>query len=475
MPFGAFASDGDSPKQGEKLNVLFLMVDDMNGYGVLEQYPDIITPNIHKFRDQCVNFVASSCASPVSVPSRTSFFSGLYPHTTGAYLNSCDGWRRNPALADPEQVESMPECFKRNGYQTWGRGKIFHSALTEGRELAMFDNRPIYQGGFGPFNDEDPYLGGSRFFQIHRWADDKDSEHPDNLNTEAAMEFFAEEHSKPFMMCLGLWKPHNPYTSPERFFNLYNDIDLPLPEGIKAKDLEDVPFLGRQLVDSLKKFKYRETAETEGVWRQFIEGYCANYSFADWNIGRVLDALDNSEYADNTLIVFCSDNGFHCGEKMRWGKGALWEQSAYAPMMFRLPKAMRESGDFEALKGVQCDTPVGLIDIYPTLVDLCGLDTPVQELDGESLRSLLADPNMKSDRVSVTSYGERYSSVRDVRYRLITYPDGEQELYDLKKDPYEWQNLAGEKKYRKVVERLEQHIPSEWEPTLGGRLEVPRK
>ncbi len=447
----------------------------MNGYGVLEQYPDIITPNIHKFRDQCVNFAASSCASPVSTPSRTSFLSGLYPHTTGGYINGCDGWIKSPMMSDPAQVESIPECFKRNGYETWGRGKTFHSKLTEGREETTYDNRPLYQGGFGPFFDDEEYLGGTRFYHIHPWADDKDSEHPDNLNVEAAMEFFAEEHSKPFLMCLGLWKPHCPYTSPERFFELYKDIDLPMPDGVKEGDLDDVPEMGRELVDSLKRFGYRGTPETEGVWRQFLEAYCANYSFADWNIGRVLDALDSSEYADNTLIVFCSDNGYHCGEKMRWEKGTLWERSAYTPMMFRLPKAMRESGNFEALKGMRCDTPVGLIDIYPTLVDLCGLESPVQSLDGETLRPLLSNPKMKSDRVSLTTYGVRFSSVRDERYRLITYPDGEQELYDLEKDPQEWSNLIGEKKYKKVVERLEKHIPTEWAETLGGRYEVPLK
>ncbi len=456
------------------LNVLFLIVDDMNGYGVLSQYPDIITPNIERFREQSINFSASSCASPVSVPSRTSFFSGLYPHNTGAYHNGCDAWTKSSSVSDTKQVESIPECFKRNGYETWGRGKTFHSPLVKGRIEETFDNRPLYQGGFGPFF-EGEYQGGNRFMAIRPWEDERDDEHPDNKNTEAAMEFFAAEHSKPFLMCLGLWKPHCPYTSPARFFELYKDIDLPIPEGVKAGDLDDVPQLGRELVDSLKRFKYRETPETEGVWREFIEAYCANYSFADWNIGRVLDALDKSQYADNTLVVFCSDNGYHCGEKLRWEKGTLWERSAYAPMMVRLPKAMREQGGFEALKGAVCETPVGLIDIYPTLVELCGLDAPVQELDGESLTPLLLKPTQKSDRVSLTTYGERYSSVRDSRYRLLTYPDGSQELYDLKKDPYEWDNIISDKSMKGVVESLEKHIPTEWTPTLGGRWEVPRK
>ena len=305
--------------------------------------------------------------------------------------------------------------------------------------------------------------------------DSKDDEHPDNKNTEAAIEFFSQQHDKPFLMCLGLWKPHCPYTSPKRFFDLYKDKKLPLPKGFKPGDLDDVPDMGRNMVDSLARFKYDGTPESETLWRQFLEAYCANNSFADWNIGRVLDALDNSPYADNTIVVFCSDNGYHCGEKLRWEKGTMWEQSAYCPMMIRLPKSMREQEKFRPNKGATCEVPVGLIDIYPTLVDLCGLTPPVQKLDGESMRSLLMNPKMKSDRINLTTYSENLSSVRDVRYRLITYPDGTQELYDLKKDPYEWKNLIGDDKYKEVVARLEKRIPTTWAKSLGGRFEVAKQ
>lgn len=474
LPSQAGTPRGGNDREGQHPNVLFLMVDDMNGYGVMERYPDIITPNLQRLRSQSVNFANNCCASPVSTPSRTSFLSGLYPHHTGGYLNGCDAWSNNPQMADPSKVETLPECFKKNGYETWGRGKTFHSPLPQERLEAMYDNRPLYQGGFGPFY-EGEYQGGTKFFAIRPWDDSKDDEHPDNKNTEAAIEFFSQQHDKPFLMCLGLWKPHCPYTSPKRFFDLYKDKKLPLPKGFKPGDLDDVPDMGRNMVDSLARFKYDGTPESETLWRQFLEAYCANNSFADWNIGRVLDALDNSPYADNTIVVFCSDNGYHCGEKLRWEKGTMWEQSAYCPMMIRLPKSMREQGKFRPNKGATCEVPVGLIDIYPTLVDLCGLTPPVQKLDGESMRSLLMNPKMKSDRINLTTYSENLSSVRDVRYRLITYPDGTQELYDLKKDPYEWKNLIGDDKYKEVVVWLEKRIPTMWAKSLGGRFEVAKQ
>lgn len=457
----------------EKLNVLFLMVDDMNGYGVLDKYPDIITPNIHKLRSQSVNFVHNCCASPVSTPSRTSFLSGLYPHNTGGYLNGCDAWTKNEQMSDSSKVETLPECFKKNGYETWGRGKTFHSPLPNDRLEAMYDNRPLYQGGFGPFYDGE-YLGGTKFFAIRPWDDDKDDDHPDNKNVEAAIDFFKAKHEKPFLMCLGLWKPHCPYTSPKRFFDLYDGKNLPLPSGFKLDDLDDVPEYGKLLVDSLNRFKYKGTENSEGIWREFIKAYCANYTFADWNIGRVLEALDNSPYADNTIVVFCSDNGYHCGEKLRWEKGTMWEQSAYAPMMIRLPESMRSSG-FSSFKGASCEVPSGLIDIYPTLVDLCGLTPPVQELDGESLRSLLLNPKSEDYRINLTTYSEHLSSVRDRRFRLITYPDGTRELYDLKNDPNEWTNLVDDERYADVIKKLSSKIPQKWTKSLGGRFEVNKK
>jgi arylsulfatase A-like enzyme len=443
----------------DRPNVIFICVDDMNGYGITDIYAPVKTPNLDRLREKSVNFTASSCPSPVSVPSRAAFFSGLYPHNTGAYINDGDPWRKSAVL---REAEAIPECFKRNGFYTWGRGKIFHAQLEEGRLDSMFDNSPVYQGGFGPFPSEENWLGGTRFYAIQPWTE-PDTVHPDVKNTDAAVAFLEQEHDKPFFLYLGLWRPHCPYNAPERFFSMYNPEEITLPEGYLEDDLDDVPFTGRQLVDSLRKF-VREGWEFEELWMKFILAYCANYSFADWNVGRVMDALENSKFKDNTIVVFCSDNGYQCGEKFRWEKGTLWEASAYSPMMIKVP----------GLKSGICQAPVSLIDIYPTLVDYCRLEEPKQTLDGRSLMPLLKKPSHSQGNISLTTYGVEYSSVRDERYRYIRYPDGTWELYDLHADRYEHNNLAGTPGCEEIISRLSAFIPADWAQSTGGRYEVPR-
>lgn len=170
-------------------DVVFIIMDDMNGYGVLNQYPVVQMPYVEKFKRESVNFTLAACASPVCTPSRASFMSGLYPHETGAYLNGCDPWRGGSILTN---TEAIPECFKRIGCETFGRGKIFHAQLAEGRQEAMFGNRPIYQGGFGPFAEEDFWSGGGRFNSIKPWTG-PDSDFPDVMNADAAIEFLRAE------------------------------------------------------------------------------------------------------------------------------------------------------------------------------------------------------------------------------------------------------------------------------------------
>lgn len=460
-------------QESDKLNVIVLMVDDMNGYGVIDEYPSVIAPNLKRLRKEGINFVANSCACPVSVPSRTSFYSGLYPHNSGAYYNASKAWIVNEDMADPTKVESIPECFKNNGYTTWGSGKIFHSQLGDGRMETSFDNK-TYSGGFGPFPDKDTNPWGTLHMSITEWDDNEDDIHPDNHTTVNAIKFLSEEHDKPFMMCIGLWRPHTPYNAPKRFFDLYDKDDLPFPEGYRDDDLDDVPFIGRELIDSLNNFqRFKRNGDLEeslDKWKQFIRGYCANYSFADWNIGRILDALEQSEYSDNTIVVFCSDNGFHCGEKYHWQKGTLWEQAAYVPLIIRLPDSMRNEYNYSSTEEIECHTPVGLIDIYPTLVDLCDLQVPPQQLDGESLRSIIDYPLESKDRKVLTTYGIKYSSVRNNQYRLLTYPDGTQELYDLINDPHEFKNIINDPQYKALIADLETMIPTQWAKDVGGNM-----
>lgn len=435
-------------------NVLFIIADDMNDYGFYNTYPGIKMPYLNTFCKSALVFNKAYCASPACIPSRAAVFSGLYPHSTGAYLNGSDPWRKAPFT----ELESMPECFKRNGYTTFGRGKLFHSEPPAERMKSMWDNE-VWGGGFGPFPSEKNQVKG-RFWGIEAFEDDQ---FPDVKNAEAAIEFLQQDHEKPFFMVYGLWRPHTPFTAPKRFYDMYDieEIKVPVPAWSKD-DLEDVPPLGRKLAEVWGE-RYEICGENNPeMWRKFVHAYCACTTFADWNAGRVIETLDNSKYADNTIVVFLSDNGYHCGEKNHWEKTTLWEQAAITPMAIRVPDMVNA--------GKRCPRPVNSLDLFPTLVDYCGLKGPQHKLEGQSLRPLIKNPQAKWDRPAITTYGEGYFSVRDDRYRYIRYPDGTEELYDHQNDLHEFENIASNPDYSKVKKHLARWIPEHWAKSLGGRL-----
>ena len=440
---------------GRRPNVVMIIADDMNDYGFYGRLPGIKMPHLSAFKRTAVTFDRACCASPACVPSRAAVFSGLYPHSTGSYRNGSHPWRKPPFT----EIEAMPECFKRNGYTTFGRGKLFHSQPEPSRRKAMWDN-DVWGGGFGPFPGEKNQLKG-KFWGCEAMEDD--GVFPDVRNAEAAIEFLQQDHNKPFFMVYGLWRPHTPFTAPKRFFDLYDpqDIEVPVPGWCKD-DMEDVPPLGRKMAEVWGE-RYELCGESDPEsWRKFVHAYCACTSFADWSAGRVIEALDESKYADNTIVVFWSDNGYHCGEKNHWEKTTLWEQSALTPLAIRLPDGRNA--------GTRCGQPVSSLDLWPTLADYCRLTPPGHALDGRSLRPLLEDPKAAWDRPAITTYGEGYFSARDERYRYIRYPDGTEELYDHQTDAGEHENLAGNPASRPVKERLKRWIPRKWATSLGGRL-----
>jgi arylsulfatase A-like enzyme len=240
---------------------------------------------------------------------------------------------------------------------------------------------------------------------------------------------------------------------------MYKDSDITLPPGYLKNDLDDIPDKGKELIDGMRALQTAGLTK-EQAWLRFLKAYCANYSFADWNLGRVLESLDKSPYAKNTIVVFCSDNGFHNGAKDHWTKSTLWEQADAVPFLIRLPNG----------KAYKCPQPITLVDIYPTLVEYCGIQAPKQKLDGQSLVSILKNPKLKSTRTALTTYGEGYSSVRSEQYRYIKYPDGSEELYDHSVDPYEHTNLASKPNMKGVIARLAAGIPTHFEKAVPSKL-----
>ncbi|WP_114778545.1 sulfatase [Botryobacter ruber] len=446
----AFRGAPDTQAPPQKPNVLFIVVDDMNMWSLLKDYPVLKVPAIEKLVSQSYVFKNAVCAAPVCVPSRASFFSGKYPHHTGVYRNGPDVWNASGLLTE---VEAMPELFKRNGYTTWGGGKTFHVKLPGTREKDMFDNQ-VFHGNYGPFE-----TGRGHWMDIKPW-EGPDTDFTDVVNADAATAFLGQQHKKPFFMYYGLYRPHSPYTAPKRFFDLYDGVKFPKPPGYVKNDLADVPPMGKDLSQGMQQLTRKGTS-LEEAWQDYLKAYCANTSFADWNLGRVLEALDKSPYAANTIVVFASDNGFHTGTKDHWTKQTLWEQADVVPFLIRLPGG----------KAYTCPQTANMIDIYPTLVEYCGLTPPKQKLDGQSLVPVLHNPEYQWNRPGLTTFGENYSSVRSERYRYIRYPDGSEELYDHQTDPYEHHNVAAKAAMKPVIAELAKAIPGRFQKSVPYKNE----
>ena len=440
-------------KKDKKPNVLFLIVDDMNNYGFYDEYPNVKMPYLDRFKETAVTFRHAYCASPICTPSRAATFSGLFPHETGVYFNGGDPWQKSKVL---QQIETLPECFKRNGYKCFGNGKLYHAKLEEGRDTLNWNNSP-YAGGFKPYPDEEHQLNG-RFWGHQAFPDE---DFPDCINADKTIDFLQKDHDKPFFCALGLWRPHSPFTCPQRFYNIYNLEAIEIPKGYLPNDLSDIDTLAQQLIDPFNRFGAVSGDENIEKWKEMIWAYLACNSFADWNIGRVIEALNKSRYADNTIVVFWSDNGYHCGEKNHWEKGTIWEQASLTPLAIRLP------GNING--GKVCREAVSLVDIYPTLVDLCKIAPPKQKLNGQNLHYLLKKTDEKRAEPALTTLGIEYSSLRNETHRYIRYSNGSEELYNHLCDPNEFYNIAKEQDSKEIIDYFRSYIPKHWKDELDGR------
>lgn len=437
-------------------NVLFIAVDDLNNWVEgLSEYTSAKTPNITRLAERGVLFTNAHCAAPACNPSRASVVTGVHPAHSGVYYNWQD-WRECSRLKD---VVTLPQHFRDNGYETLGCGKIYHAAsLSKWGTTGYLDARP-WDAYFPSKSrqlaeeltpDVIPTNGSKTMYKGYLdWAplDTEDSETGDGKIVSWATQQLARAHDKPFFLAVGIYRPHIPWYTPQQWFDKYplNRIELP---NVQADDLDDVPDVGRAMG---KSSEWQDWFVEHGKWPDAIQGYLASVSFADAMVGQLLDALDNSPHADNTAIVLWSDHGYQLGHKQHWEKFTLWEQATHVPLI------VAEPGGKNA--GKKCHRPVSLLDIYPTLSDLCGLE-PQQHLDGESLLPLLQNSKRKSDRAVVTTQGLGNHSVRSQHWRYISYADGSQELYDHRTDPDEFHNVAKQATHEDVIERLAAHVPA---------------
>lgn len=445
--------------QSSKPNVLFVVIDDLNDYmSLLQNYPGLKTPNLDKFAKTALTFKKAYCAAPVCNPSRAAFLSGVAPYRTGVYDND------NPLLASPQilQTTFLPEHFKANGYTTVTRGKIFHTVPGAERFHAMWDDDGG-KGDYGPYPTEQFIPKTVRRpinFTYQPWLG-AESDHPDNVTADFTIDRLKKSYDKPFFITCGFYKPHNPWTAPKRFFDMYPLESIEMPKVLES-DWDDLPPIAKKWADNPVDF---QALKASGHWKPIVRSYLACIAFMDWNLGRVLEALDKSSYKDNTIVCLLADNGFHMGEKKHFAKFALWEQTTHIIHMWRVPAVTP--------KGAVCQRTVNLLDIYPTLVELCGLSAPKQKLDGISIVTLLKNPAAAWDHPSITTYQEGNQAIRTEKYRYIRYSDGEEELYDETTDPREWKNIAKDLKMQALITSFRKQVETQYAPAAisKGRKE----
>ena len=442
---------GSAPAQ-DKPNVLFIAVDDLNDWiGALGGHPQSVTPNIDRLVARGVLFTNAHCAAPACNPSRVALMTGIRPSTSGVYHNR-DPWRK----AMPEAV-TLPQHFIAHGYTAIGSGKIYHGRFPDPPSWDEYWPSKTKQRPNDPLPPKRPVNGIPNTAHFD-WGpvDVSDEQMGDAQVADWVIEQLGKQHDKPFFLACGFFRPHLPWYVPRKYFDQHPLGAIKLPKVLET-DLDDIPAAGVRMArpekDHARVLKYNQ-------WHKAVQGYLASIAFTDGQVGRVLDALDRSPYRDDTIIVFWTDHGWHLGEKQHWRKFALWEEATRTPLAFIVPGLTKPNS--------RCQRPVSLVDIYPTLIDLCGLK-PRSELEGTSLEPLLTNPEADWERPALTTHGRGSHALRSERYRYIRYSDGSEELYDHKSDPMEWDNLADDPKLAQVKRELARWLPKKNAPQVSRK------
>lgn len=433
----------------EKPNILLISIDDLNDWvGCLGGHPQALTPNIDRLAKRGTLFANAHCQSSVCNPSRVSMMTGRYPHSTGVYFLSPD-LKKAPAL---DGVLTMPEHFAQNGYETLAVGKIFHTG-----DKRFFQEYGGSNGGFGP--RPKTKISQPHGHPLWDWGvyPENDADMPDAKAAAWATEKLAQEFEKPFFMGVGFYRPHVPMYAPQRWFDQHPLDAIKLPNILK-NDRDDLSDYAVNLTNLNHVSPEHDWVTSAGQWEHAVQSYLASVTFADHCLGQVLDALDASPHAKNTIVALFSDHGFHLGEKHRWAKRSLWEDGTRVPVIISAPGFT---------SGQRSDRPVELLDVFPTLLELAGLPVdPKQE--GQSVVPLMKDPEADWGYPAISSFGPGNYSVRTTRYRYIQYLDGSREFYDHQDDPNEWNNLAAKEELQETIELHAAFVPKEEYPLLPG-------
>ncbi|NIJ44837.1 arylsulfatase A-like enzyme [Wenyingzhuangia heitensis] len=438
-----------------KPNVLLIMVDDMNDWvGAFGGHPQAITPNMDALAKKSTVFKQAYCSAALCNPSRTSMLTGYQPFKTGVYGN-VEVFRQMQGF---ENTVTLPQYFAQNGYKTAASGKIFHSPRgtakvpKEGSDPGSFQTEN--KVGLGTPYPDVRFTHGINFKRAgvkgsktrsFDWgpvviADEKTN---DWKTAEYASQFLQKEHDKPFFLACGIFRPHLPLYAPKKYFDMFDEDKIQLPKVLQ-NDLEDTGKIGQNWASN----KLHAEILRNNKWKSVVKGYLASLAFADACVGHLLDNLEKSKYKDNTIIVLMGDHGWHLGEKEHYSKQTLWEESAKTPLIVFDPSKGKQ--------GVSMRT-VSLIDVYPTLIDLCGLPKKT-DLDGNSFRHLVTNPNGEWNHSALTTKGLGNHTLRNETYRYIVYTDGFEELYDHRNDPMEWTNIAKNSENKGIIREFRKEL-----------------
>ena len=459
---------GATEQKQKKPNILFIAIDDLNDWtDMLEGNAQARTPHMDTLASKGIVFTNAHCAAPCCGPSRSAIMSGIRPSTSGNYINK-NSLTHNPIL---NNAVLLPEFFQQHGYYVSGAGKLFHgyhfNYEVKGRGFDEYypsktQDLPSFEGL--KFSSKLPLGGWSRTADWGALRPDVTvDDHPDGKTAKWVKgNLLKGQLQEPFFLGAGIFEPHLPNYAPQKYFDQFPLEDIKLPDGFLENDLDDVPAAHAKMAHNPWLKRIREM----GQWKPAIQAYLACTAMVDDLVGQIVEALEKSKYADNTIVVLWSDHGFHHGEKGRWGKYSLWERATRVNFIWVVPGVTKA--------GSVCSKPVNLLDIYPTLASLTGCKPPAKQLEGNDLSVLMKDPEAPWDEATVTTFGYKNYGVRSGRYRYIVYEDGSEELYDHTNDKWEWENLADNPQFAAVKKGMRKWIPVHHEPP-GPTYKPPKR
>ncbi len=440
--------------KAQRPNVLFIAIDDQNDWiGCLGGHPQVQTPHIDALAKRGTLFTNAHCQAPLCNPSRTSVMTGRRPSSTGIY--ALQPWFRT--VGPLKDVVTLPQHFAANGYETLMTGKVHHDGYPAVAERGKEFTNWGHSGGYKNLPAK-KFVETPDNIKAMDWGvvPERDEQQDDWLIADWAIGELKKPREKPFFLAVGFRHPHVPCYATQKWFDLYPADKLVMPP-VKADDRADVPEFAWNLHWKLPEPRL-SWLKKSGQWEPLVRAYLASVSFMDSQVGRVLETLEKSGQAENTIVVLWSDHGWHLGEKGITGKNSLWDRSTRVPLVFAGPGIAPD---------VRCSRPAELLDMYPTLIDLCNLP-PGNDLEGHSLLQQLKDASAQREWPAITTHNQDNHGVRSENWRYIRYADGSEELYDERSDPNEWTNLAEDPKVADIIAEHRSWLPKVNVPAVPG-------